>query len=159
MHPSEHRAPAIRRRAGMSRSVPITSSDSTENRLTRRFRFAPDGAGYCQRARTRSRAAPRSTCRLSHVALLALLGIPSAALRLRFERIFGPVVFRIAAAHVLADFSVGTAPKTRQVARDLHRPLRGRKELKRDCGAAAANPWRGVEPENLLQAHRHGRRT
>ena len=43
----EHRATAIRRRAGMSRSVPITSSDSTENRLTRRFRFAPDGAGYC----------------------------------------------------------------------------------------------------------------
>src|SRR3984957_20458861 len=144
MHPSEHRAPAIRRRAGMSRSVPITSSDSTENRLTRRFRFAPDGAGECQRARTRSRAAPRSTCRLSHVVLLPFPGIPSAALRSRFERIFGPVVYRIATAHVLADFSVGAAPKTSQIPRDLHRPLRGRKELERDWGAAAADSRRGV---------------
>src|SRR6202035_5674687 len=81
--PSELQAPAVRRRAGMPRSVPITASDSTENRPTRRF---PVRQILGQPRVTRSRTAPRATRRL------------------RFERIFGPIVFRIAAAHVFTHF-------------------------------------------------------
>jgi hypothetical protein len=42
-----------------------------------------------------------------------------------FERVFGPVVFGVAAAHVLAHIGVRAAPESREIARDLHGTLCG----------------------------------
>jgi hypothetical protein len=43
---------------------------------------------------------------------------------LRFQRVLRPVVFRITAAHVLADVRIRTPPEAREVARHLNGTLR-----------------------------------
>ena len=104
--------------SGMSRSVPFSFPDSTENRL---------------------RSAAHTSCRL------------------RFQRIFRPVVFRIAAAHVLANIGIGASPETSEVARYLYGTLRGRKELERHGDATISDTGRGIKAKDLLEPHRDRR--
>src|SRR6185312_12771700 len=58
-----------------------------------------------------------------------LISSPHASDRRRFQGILRPVVLRIAASQVLADLGVRAAPEARQIARDLHGPLRRREQL------------------------------
>src|SRR5258707_1899619 len=70
-----------------------------------------------------------------------------------FERVVGPVVFRVATAHLLADLEVAGFPETGQIARDLHRALRGREELEDHGHGALADPRGRGETEDFLQTH------
>ena len=83
---------------------------------------------------------------------------PHASNGLRLEGILRPVMFRIPAPHVLAHFGVRPPPEACQVARHLHGPLCRREQLEGHGYSAAADPWRRVEAEDLLQAHGYRRR-
>src|SRR6516164_11617016 len=79
----------------------------------------------------------------------ARLGAPG---RRRRDRIFGPRMLRVAAAHLGAYGGVAAAPETGQVARRLHRPMRGGEKLDHQRHAAAGDGRMPVEPEQLLDA-------
>src|SRR6185369_13924330 len=97
---------------------------------------SPNAGRRSKRSRARSKSAPRPRLR---------------ALRwLGFERILGPVVARIAAAHVLAHVDICVTPEAREVASHLQRPVRRGQQLERDRNAAAADLRRFGKTEHLL---------
>src|SRR5207344_1410393 len=70
------------------------------------------------------------------------------------ERIVGPGMAGIAALHFGFDRGVAATPEARQVARDLHRPVRRRQELDHQRYPSAGNGGVAVEAEQLLHADR-----
>src|SRR5690606_31850805 len=72
---------------------------------------------------------------------------------LRLERILGPVVPGITAAHVFAHVHVSVPPEAREIARHLQRPMCGRQQLERDRYGASAYARRRGEPEHFLHPH------
>src|ERR1700691_2790105 len=70
------------------------------------------------------------------------------------ERIVGPGMARIAALHLGFDRRVAAAPEARQVARHLHRTMRGREELDQERHAATRDAGVAIEPEQLLHPDR-----
>ena len=65
--------------------------------------------------------------------------------RRRGERIVGPGMLRVAAAHLGAHRRVAAAPEAGQIARHLHRPVRRRQELDQQRDVAAGNRRVAVE--------------
>ena len=111
----------------------------------------------CQSMSSRSRCADSCTSAsrnsipsYSHVAMpgrresfrawLSAPGRLGAARRFGNRGILRPVVPRVAAAHVLADFGIGSLPEGRQIARDLHRSLRRRQQLEGHRHLAGREP-------------------
>src|SRR5262245_52445998 len=72
----------------------------------------------------------------------SLRSTAAAARRLGFERILGPIVLGIAAAHVLAHVGVRAAPEAGKIARHLHGALRRGEKFEGDGHAAAADARR-----------------
>src|ERR1700684_2630361 len=81
----------------------------------------------------------------------ARLGAPR---RLSRDRVLGPRMLGVAAAHLGAHGGVAAAPKTRQIAGHLHRPGRGGEQLDQERPPAAGNRWMAVEAEQLLDPDR-----
>src|SRR5271155_5073845 len=71
------------------------------------------------------------------------------------ERIVRPGMFRIAPAHLSSHRRIAAAPKTRQVARQLHRAIRRRKQLNQQRDSSAGNRRMAVEAKKFLHADRH----
>src|SRR5712671_8028230 len=70
-----------------------------------------------------------------------------------FERVVGPVMLRVAAAHLLADLEVAGLPEPGQVTCDLHRALRRREELEGQGYRAISDPRGRGQAEDFLQSH------
>src|SRR5579864_2604280 len=80
---------------------------------------------------------------------LARLGAPRRRSR---DRVLGPRMLRVAAAHLGAHGGVAAAPKSRQVAGHLHRAVRRREQLDQERHPAAGNGGMAVEAEQFLDA-------
>src|ERR1700730_5701340 len=66
------------------------------------------------------------------------------------DRVLRPRVFGVTAAHFGTHGGIAAAPKTRQVARRLHRPVRRRNELDQQRHFAGGDRRMAVEAEQLL---------
>jgi LacI family transcriptional regulator len=85
---------------------------SRQRRYVARKRRAPERARHSRKCGAAGGLAPRARLR--------------APRRLGMKRVLGPVMARIAAAHVLAHVDVGVLPEAREVASHLQRPMRRR---------------------------------
>ena len=72
--------------------------------------------------------------------------------------IFGPVVFGITAAEVLADLMVGAGPEAVEVGGHLDGSVVGSEDVEEEGASAASDPWGFVPPEEFLDAGGQGGR-
>src|SRR5580693_1896361 len=79
------------------------------------------------------------------------LGAPR---RRRRDRVLGPRMLRVTAAHLGAHGGVAAAPKPRQIAGHLYWPVRGREQLDQQRHFAAGNGRMAVEAEQFLDPDR-----